>query len=337
MHPAPRLLLLGALLLAPDPAGAEDGPPNFPLPPAEAERRLGHDPFAIEEAEPTASGVAGAMKMRLRFEDGMVLRVKWKTAPPKSGEGFNNSPRKELAAYEVQKLFLEPEDYVVPTTAVRCIPLERFRGVEPDAEPSFDGTRCVFGAFSLWLEDVRPAEQDDTIPRPTPAQPFRVNESRFHEDSRYAESIGNVNLLGILIDHRDGRRANFLLSADEDEKRVYAIDNGISFGGLVYNYLVPNWNHLRVPALPEDSLERLLELAGRDVLALGVMAELRADEGGVLRPAEPGPNLDPETGTRVGDGVVQLGLSREEIQALAARLNRLLQDVETGVVPMLDD
>jgi len=337
MHPAPWVPLLGALLLLPAPAGGEDGPPNFPLPPAEAERRLGEAPFEIAEAERTASGVAGAMKMRLRFEDGAVLEVKWKTAPAGSGEGFNNSPRKELAAYEVQKLFLDPEDYVVPTTVVRCIPLERFRAVEPDAAPSFAGTRCVFGAFALWLEDVRPADQHDIIPRPTPAQPFRVDEALFREDEDYAESIGNVNVLGILIDHRDGRRANFLLAAGDGGRRVYAIDNGISFGGLVYNYLVPNWNQFRVPALPEDALERLFELKGRDVLALGVMAELHASEGGVLRAVEPGPNLDPESGTRVAEGVVQLGLSRDEIQGLAGRLNRLLQDVETGAVPVLDD
>jgi len=63
----------------------------------------------------------GAKKLRLRFDDGVEINVKWKRAPAEA-EGWNNSPRREIAACEVQKLFLEPDDYVVPVSVPRCIP-----------------------------------------------------------------------------------------------------------------------------------------------------------------------------------------------------------------------
>ena len=59
-----------------------------------------------------------------RGGDGEVFRVKWRA---QSTTTSRNSPRRELAAYAVQKLFLEPEEYVAPPTAPHCFPLEAYR------------------------------------------------------------------------------------------------------------------------------------------------------------------------------------------------------------------
>ena len=69
-------------------------------------------------------------------------------------EGWNNVPRKEAAAYQIQKWFLDPHEYVVPPTVTRCIRLEEFRVVDPEPEPTADSGTCVFGASSLWIVDV---------------------------------------------------------------------------------------------------------------------------------------------------------------------------------------
>jgi len=74
----------------------------------------------------------------LAFNDSTAFEVKWAVAP-KGGEAFNNQPRYEAAAYELQKLFLVDRDYVVPPTALRMIPQSVFAGSAGlKGEPTFD-------------------------------------------------------------------------------------------------------------------------------------------------------------------------------------------------------
>ena len=65
----------------------------------------------------------------------------WKEAPRGTCDGWNNNPRKEIACYAVQRWFLDPADYVVPTIALRAIPLGLYRRVAPEATPTIDGDR----------------------------------------------------------------------------------------------------------------------------------------------------------------------------------------------------
>lgn len=319
----PTLLVVALLLGSASPAAATepDRNPHFPMAAAEAERRLAREDFAILRAKRTAQGLAGARKLRLRFTaDGGELDVKWKAAPARTADGFNNTPRKEVAAYAVQKWFLAPKDYVVPPTETRCIALDAYAPVDPAAAATLPGTRCVFGALSLWLQQVR--------------RMTRVwDEARYEADPHYALAIGHANLLGYLIQHRDGRRANFLASADGvTPARVFMIDNGIAFGARVWNFFVRNPSRLRVPELPRTAIARLRTLHFEDVAALGVLGELGLDERGVLRHRDPGPNLDPERGVRIRDDVLQYGLSRDEIEELWERIVDLLEEVDDGDV-----
>jgi len=291
---------------------------NWPVPPREAERLLGNAPLQLVELKHTEHGVAGAMKARVTFpRDRRDLEVKWKAITPGHPDGWNNNPRKEVATYEIQKWFLAPQDYVVPTTVVRCIPLTDYRRFDPDADATVDGTRCVLGTLSLWLEDV-------SVPEPL------LDPGRFAKDFNYAYHLSNFNVLAYLVEHRDGRAGNILVAQDDSNRRVYAVDNGITFGGLVYNFLTTNWDVIRVPAIRRAVVDKLRAIGPAQLSALGTLAELRADARGILQPVAPGPPMDPTQGVRISGGRVQMGLTSDEIDGVSKRLAALLEQVDHG-------
>lgn len=304
------------------PAAAADAPPsNYPMNPLVAEQRMRFDPIELLSEGRTAHGVAGAQKMKIRFlDDGRELYVKWKAAPRYKPEGWNNVPRKEVAAYEIQKWFLAPDEYVVPPTVTRCIPLDVFRKVDPKAEPTGATGSCVFGAMSLWLANV------DIVDRV-------VDRDLFESDPVYARSIGNINIVGYLIEHHDGRRSNFLISTLPGGRRVFSVDNGISFGAKMFNWFVPNMSDIRVPALPRKSIERLRSISFNDVVQLEVLGQYEREGDNFVR-VPPDANFAPERGSRVEGGNFQYGLSRSEISGVWKRLGHLLADVNDGKIPL---
>ena len=260
--------------------------------------------------------MAGAKKLHLVFNDGFETDAKWKQTK-NTGDSWNNSPRREIGAYEVQKFFLQPDEFIVPPSAPRCIPLEVYRAVDPAPQPNLPGVRCVFGLLSGWLSNV---EQ--------PARAF--DRTRFASDPLYRDRFAALNLLHYLIDHRDARANNFLMSRNPADPRIYSIDNGIAFGGVLYNFFIPHYNRVVVSGLPKATVERLRAVGPRDLERLGVLGELRADESGVLRPVEPRANLDPERGARLSSGLMQFGLSANEIAAIRKRLDDVLARIDRG-------
>jgi len=288
-------------------------------PPAEIVRLLSSARFELRDVKRAEGGVMGVSKATAHFPVERVdLPVKWAPAPRATLDGWNAAPRKELAAFAIQQWFLGPDDWIVPPTAMRCVPLTEYPRMEEKPEPTIEGTRCVLGLLAAWLQHVTPAE-------------VIYDPDRFTRDPAYAARVADFNLLTYLIEHRDGRSSNILVS--EDGQRVYSVDNGIAFGNLVWNYFVTNWDVLRVPALRRASIDRLRRLTRADLDALLVVSELRADRKGVLRPTRPGPPFDPANGARVRSDQVQLGLTRQEIDGVAQRLTQLLARVDAGEIP----
>ena len=290
---------------------------NLPLPPAQLVDRLRSEDVTIVSVEAAGGGVMGAKKLTLLLgEDGFRIDVKWKAAPA-GGEGWKNSPRREVAAYTAQELFLDPHDYPVPPVVARGIPLDTYAPVDGNAVPQVEGTRCVFGATAAWLRNV--------------SQPERAfDPERFSQDAQYAFHFANLNLLAYLIAHRDARSNNFLMSTDPSNPRVFSIDNGIAFGGVLYNFFTWHFDEIRTRGLPKESVDRLRYVRRKELSKLGVLGELEADSAGLLRPVEPGDNVDPDTGTRIAPGRVQFGLTAREIEAMATRLQRLLERIDAG-------
>ena len=295
--------------------------PNWPVHPDQVETILAEARAEIVELKRGVAGTTGAVKATYRFpeHDDIEFTVKWKKVP-EDLDGINNAPRKELAAYEIQKLFLSPEDYVVPTSVTRCARLEFYRQlVDPKGEATLSGSRCVLGIASVWLDDV-------TLPDPL------FDDAEFRRDPTRAYYLANLNLFTYLVAHHDGREGNFLMAKNPKRPQFFSVDNGVSLGGLFYNWFVPNWNSIRVPALRKASIDKLRAVEREDLAFLEVVAELELDENGIYKNVTPGKSLDPDRGALHRGTTVQFGLTEGEIDDVFERIRSLIDDVDAGVI-----
>lgn len=312
------ILAAGVLTLAAASSAQPVGPTgNLPIPPAELLQRLRNEDFDVASVEDAGSGVMGAKKLQLLFSnDNSRIAVKWKKAP-EGGEGWNNSPRREIGAFAVQQLFLDADDYTVPPLTTRCLPFDDHHLIDGEPAANIEGTHCVFGVLSAWLANVQePAEV--------------LDHERFSKDLTYAYSVANLNLLTYLIAHRDARAGNILISTDPARPQLFSIDNGIAFGGVLYNFFTWHFDRIRVGGFPKKSIDRLRNLSQGNLDTLGVLEQLETDRAGVLRHVTPTANLDPDKGTRIAPGRIQIGLTAAEIDALCSRLQALLHRVDIG-------
>ncbi len=300
------------------PAGSESFP-NWQDPPDVAMREMATGDYVLEEAHRTAAGTSGALEVRVRLK-GAEHHMKAKDVPTDL-DGINNAPRKELAAYAIQPLFLDPEDYVVPATTLRCVDVERRREAELPYAPTIPGTKCVLVVLAMWLKDA-------TLPD------VLLDPARFVKEPKYAYYMSNLNVFTYLIEHQDGREGNFLISKD-DRRQVFAIDNGVSFGQPwpFYNWFVPNWDVLRVPAVRKETIERLRTLERKDLDVLLVVAQVEPDAKGILQLVEPGPPLDADQGASREGTTVQFGLAEGEIDDVWERIQELIREVDEGELP----
>jgi hypothetical protein len=301
----------------------EDDDFCLPVGRVEALMRSGRDRVvAVRVAE---SGFSRPRRLRVSIageDDGdpLVFRLKWKPAPS-GGAGFNNVPSREIAAYAAQRLFLDPDEYVVPPTIARCIDVEVHAQVVGREEATLEGTRCVFGLLAYWLENVTPEDARDF--------------ERFETGPAYRRSLAHLNMLTYLIDQRDSRAANFLVSTDPDRPRVFAIDNGLAFGGFknpfTYSPFMKDWGKLQVSRLPNASVDRLRAVTRADLDGLLVVAQFE-NRDGLLVEVPPGEPLDEEKEFRVQGETVQLGLNRKQIDAIEKRIRKLLERVDAGEI-----
>ena len=306
--------LCGDAALAPD---------DFCLPVARSEALLADPTAEVLAVATNLSGWSLPKVVHLRGRDAageLIYKVKWKAAPG-GGEGFNNSPRKELAAYAIQPLFLEPFEYVVPPTLARCVPTEEHRDLFGAGRRTFSKVDCVLVVLAWWIVNASPDSALDL--------------EDFAADPRYARAMAHVNLFTYLLDHRDTRAANFLRSTDPDRPRVFAIDNGLAFGGFKNPFqfvgMGTDWSALRVPSLPRDTVERLRGLGREDLDPLLVVTQFRMSEEGMSR-TPPGPPLDRKRGTHREGDTLQLGLAEREIDGVWTRLEALLARIDAGEV-----
>ncbi len=251
----------------------------------------------------------------LAFNDTTAIEVKWAVAPT-GGEAFNNQPRYEAAAYELQKLFLDERDYVVPPTALRMVPQGVFAASQGlKGEPTFQDSPAVLVELQYWTMGVTPEGVYDT--------------RRAGRDSVYARHLGDLNILTYLIRHRDANKGNMLLSADSANPRLFAVDNGVAFASPPSNRGT-DWEKMRVDRVSAATVARLRSINEASLTtALGVVAQFeRRGDDYVTTPA--GPNLDPDKGVRHKGSTLQLGLTSYEIEGVRDRLKSLLKDIDRG-------
>lgn len=319
MPPRTRTILAASLvvrflLFIPLCLVARDSNIKYPL--EEIEKMLTSDPAELSIPREIRFKGDKAKTAILKRADGFFLRVKFKKAAH-GGENYNNQPRYELAAYRLQKLFLEPQEYVVPPTAGRGFPLEDYRKIEANARPTFKNTSAVYCLLQYWLENVSSKAVFDA--------------RRFDSDSLYARHLGNLNIFTYLIRHSDSNVGNFLISSDSANPRVFAVDNEMAFGNLTSERGY-EWRGLVVKRFPRKSVERLRQIRREDLTcALGVVAQYEIREGQLI-PQEPGDNLDENAGVRQSGQIIQLGLTAKEIRGVYERLGEFLRMADAGKV-----
>ncbi len=293
---------------------------NYLRPVLEIEQRLDSLPFVLMGVQGIRSPGDTTKRVIVAYGDSVVLFAKLKAAPPGGDQAFNNRPRYELAAYRLQKLFLEPDDYVVPPNALRALPLAQVRRWDERAIPTFEGTRSVLVALQYWLGSVTSKNLFDR--------------ERFRTDTVYARHLGDMNIFTYLIRHSDSNAGNFLISQDSITPHVYAVDNGVAFRSESGDRGTA-WQDLRVDRLPRATVERLRAITPERLEeTLGVVAEFTVTATGDLVPAAPGPVLSRNEGVRRKGSTVQFGLTQREIDDVRSRLRALLQRVDQGKIAL---
>jgi hypothetical protein len=305
------------VLLVLSAAGAMAQDANVARPVDELERLLAADTMVIEAAEISRPKAKGDITLRadVAFGDAPPLRVKLRKSEP-GAETFNNIPRYDLAAYELQKLFLDPAEYVVPPTALRMVDRAEFARYSPDVKRTFPPADQVLAVVQYWLEDIKVVADV-------------YDPGRFAADPVYARHIGQLNVFTHLIQHRDSNAGNFLIGRAETGARVFSIDHGVAFASTDSDRGML-WREVRVTRLPADTIERLRAITPEVLESrLGVLAQWRLD-GPRWVPAEPGANLAPRRGVRRSGTDLQMGLTSTEIQAIHRIVRRLLDRIDRG-------
>ena len=303
-----------ALALLSGSAGAQDANIYVAIP--KLEQRLRDGPFLIQSARDTRFIGDRTQQVTLSYpdEEGGPMMIKWAQAP-RDGHAFNNEPRYEIAAYEIQKLFLDEPNFVVPPTIARPVSLSWLRQYDPDAQATFGGTNSVLLVVQYWLQQVTPENFYDR--------------DRFQADTVYARHFADFNLLTHLIRHRDANAGNYLISTSPTNLRVFSVDNGISFGSPASNRGT-QWQDLRVDRLPRATVERLRRITEEDLrrtLSVVLQFEIRDGE---LVPVERTASVDDGWGVRRKDAVIQFGLTGGEVRDVYERVRDVLEDVDSG-------
>lgn len=307
-------MLLGLLIFVSLPAFTQDSNVRYPV--ERIERLLSNEDVRIERPRGARFKGDKAMRVLLVGENKFFIYAKLKAAP-EGGEEINNKPRYEIAAYRLQKLFLDPEDYIVPPTAGRGFPVDTLRELEIHGWPTFENTESIFCTLQYWLNNVSPVDI--------------YSKKRFKSDTSYARHFSNFNILTYLIQHSDSNEGNALISTDPENPRVFAVDNGVSFGDI-YGQRGYKWRKLLVKHLPVETVARLRALRLEDFQqALGVVAQYKTEHEQLI-PMDRTDNFDSSVGIRHQEGMIQLGLKEKEIRKVYDRLKELLQKVDSGKI-----
>jgi hypothetical protein len=295
---------------------------NIKQPIADLERLLAAEPLVITHAEISRPNAKGDITLRadISFGGAEPLRVKLRKAEP-GANTFNNVPRYDLAAYELQKFFLDPPEYLVPPTNLRMVALADFAKYSPGVRGTFPGADQVLAVVQYWLSDIK-------------SIPDVYDAARFAADPVYARHIGQLNVLTYIIRHRDSNQGNFLIGKAEQGARVFSIDHGVAFASEDSDR-GELWKDMRVTRLPADTVERLRKITLEQLTErLSVLAQWKLKDGNYV-PVATGANMSEHRGVRRSGDDLQMGLNKSEIREVYRLLEKLLDRVDKGEITLV--
>jgi len=262
----------------------------------------------------------------------VVFRVKWRA---QSTADLINEPRKELAAYAVQKLFLSDQELVAPPTAAICLPLADYRRFDRAAAPTFEHIDCVLGFASYWLEgaeDLEAAQKSGL----THHSAGLLDRQLFEADPVYRSSVSNANVFTYLINHGDAHENQFMIEQTARGLRTYVVDNSIAFLSIKNPMMLvrEDWSRIQIPSIPQRLVARLKALTVAQLRALSSIVELEQREGQLV-PSSPNLEPIPSDGHAMSwqGSRLRIGLSNREIELVAARIRELLERPEAAASP----
>lgn len=294
----------------------------------EIEQLLAAEDLHILGMDDPPGGLQGAKVLTLRGSVGarsVTFRVRWRA---QSTADVINEPRKELAAYAVQKLFLDDDELVAPPTAAYCFALAEYQRFAPDERTSFRGVDCVLGFATYWLEDVKTASsarEDGWVSDHSDSTLW--DPRQFERDPMYRASISKCNLLTHLINHGDAHGGQLLLEQTPRGLRAYVVDSSVAFLSIKNPVMLfrEDWSRLQVPSLPQRSIARLKSLGRQDLDRLGVVQELELRDGRLLPRKPASPDSPTEAGAIRWSGThLRIGLTEAEIALVSSRIRDLL-------------
>ncbi|MAQ14928.1 MAG: hypothetical protein CMN30_09045 [Sandaracinus sp.] len=289
--------------------------------------------LTIEQAEATSGGMQGAISLAVEDGQGTRLRTKWRSHQSAS---IVNTPVKELAAYGLQALFLEPEDQVIPPVVGACFEVEHYRAEVDPAADALEGTDCVYGFLAYWLvgsATIYAAREDGLLPRPEDIRdPQLYSAERFRDaDPATRRNLAILNLVTHLVNNGDAHAGQFVLY--EEPLRLFVIDNSIAFQSIANPVMtqIQDLSELMVPSIPADVADRLRGLQRADLDALASLEEL-ARVGGAFEHVEPGEPIDPDERIRVTGDRIQAGLTTADLDDLWDRFEGVQERLASGAL-----
>jgi hypothetical protein len=288
--------------------------------------------LAVIDSADTPGGTQGAKVLTLTAPShrgaAVVFRAKWRAA---STADIINEPRKELGAYGVQKMLLDPWEYVIPPTAGHCFSLETYRMVVSQSERATFGTvPCVYGILSYWLGGVESVAQAAAHGRVSESGLF--DPGLFRADGAYRQAVATLNVVTFLIHHGDAHDHQFLVTQAPRAFWTYSVDNSIAFKSIKNPMTLfrEDWSLMRVPEIPDSLAGRLAAVTREDVERLSVLEEYRIVDGQLRHVPSRAPVGDLDAGLRWSSTHLQTGLSRAEIEGVWGRIEELRSRLDTG-------
>lgn len=306
-----------------------DAQPTRCRPASHVEVDLRRGALEILQTSATPGGMQGAQVLTVRVGP-RVLRAKWRS---ESSADIINEPRKELAAYAVDKLIGSTRRPVVPPTAARCFPLAEYRRmVDGHASPRVNAD-CVFGYLSYWVPggtEVEEAREEELLH----GGDGLIDEQRVRTDPVYRTALGSLNLLTYAIRHGDAHAKQFLLVPGIEGVTVMSVDNSVAFQSLKNPAMLwrRDWSLWHLPDIQATQVQHLRALSGRDYERLRVIQQLEKRDGVWIDSWIEAPFGDLNDGVREDGDRLQVGLTDGEVRLVKERVTSLLGRVERGEI-----